>query len=121
MEVRTDKFSCKNDSAVKIDIKLADPLQQFFSKLPALVELPHISSMSEALKQIIEQVKLKIFLLPEFQRKSIDKLDEISESNILNMKIFRPSIQNKFREVGTWILSVTIEFCSFCIFFFFEF
>ena len=31
------------------------------------------------------------------------------------MKNLRPSIQNKFLEAGTWKMSVTIGFCSFCI------
>ena len=114
MELRADMLSCKNDSAKKIDIKLADPLQHIFSKLPGLAELPHISSMSEARRKIVEQAQLKMLTVPEFLRKSLDKLDEISEPIILNMKNLRPSIQNKFREAGTWIISVTIEFCSFC-------
>ena len=69
MELRADKFSCKNDSAIKIDIKLADPLQHLFSKLPDLAKLPHISSMSEARRQIVEQVQLKMLTVPEFHRK----------------------------------------------------
>ena len=115
MELRADMFSCKNDSAIKIDIKIADPLQHLFSKLPDLAELPHISSMSEARRQIVEQVQLKMLTVPEFHRKSLDKLDEISEPIILKMKNLRPGIQNKFREAGTWKMSVTIGFCSFCI------
>ena len=31
------------------------------------------------------------------------------------MKNLRPSIQNKFREAGTWKMAVTIGSCSFCI------
>ena len=42
MELRVDRFSCKNDSAIMIDIKLADPLYHLFSKLPDLAELPHL-------------------------------------------------------------------------------
>ena len=53
--------------------------------------------------------------MPEFHRKSLDKLDEISEPIILNMKNLRRSIQNKFREAEIWKMSVTIGFCSFCI------
>ena len=85
MELRADMFSCKNDSAIKIDIKLADPLQHLFSKLPDLVELPHISSMSEACRQIFEQAQLKMLTVPEFHRKSLDKLNEISKPIIFKM------------------------------------
>ena len=68
MELRADMFSCKNDSAIKIDIKLADPLQHLFSKLPDLAEFPHISSMSEVRRQIVEQVQSKMLTVPEFQK-----------------------------------------------------
>ena len=94
MELRVDMFFCKNDSGIKTDIKLADPLQHLFSKLPDLAELPHISSMSEARRQIVEQLQLKMLMVPEFHRKSLDKLDEISEPIILKMKNLRPSIQD---------------------------
>ena len=67
MELRADMFSCKNESAKKIDIKLADPLQHLFSKLPDLAELPHLSSTSEARRQIVEQVHLKkMVTMPKF-------------------------------------------------------
>ena len=56
MELRADMFSCKNDRAIKIDIKLADPLQHLFSKLQDLAKIPNISSMSDVRRQIIEQV-----------------------------------------------------------------
>ena len=115
MELRADMFSSKNDSAIKIDIKLADPLSQLPSNLPDLAELPHISLMSEARRQIIEQVQLKMLTVPEFHKKSLDKLDEASEPITLNVKNFRPRIQNEFWEAGTWKMSVTIGFCSFCI------
>ena len=64
--MRMDMFSGRNRSAIKINIKLADSLQHLFSKLPDLSELPHISSMSEARRQIIEQLQLKILTVPEF-------------------------------------------------------
>ena len=96
MELSANMFSCKNGSAIKIDIKLVVPLQHLFSNLPDLAQLSHISSMSEARRQIIEQVQLKMLTVPEFHRKSLDKLDEISEPIILNMKNLRPSNQNKF-------------------------
>ena len=38
MELRADMFPCKIESAIKIYIKLAEPLQHLFSKLPVLAD-----------------------------------------------------------------------------------
>ena len=119
MKLRSD-FFFKNESAKNIDIKLADPLQPLSSKLPILEELPHISSISEALRQIIEQKQTKMITVLEFQRKFFIIL-ETSEPIILNMKILRSTIQNRFREIGTCKMSVTNGFCSFCNYLFLNF
>ena len=100
LEIRADIFSCHNETAVKIE--LGDPLKHLFNKLPDLSELPHISTMTEARQQIIEQVQLQMASIPEYHRKSINKLDEISLLKILGMKTIRPSLRNEFSSSRTW-------------------
>ena len=115
LEIRADIFSCHNDTDVKIDIELADPLKHLFNKLPDLSELPHISTMTEARQQIIEQVQLQMASIPEYHRKSIHKLDEISMPILLDMKTIKPSLRNEFSSSRTWKMSIGIGMVSFLI------
>ena len=115
LEIRADIFSCHNDTDVKIGIELADPLKHLFNKLPDLSELPHISTMTEARQQIIEQVQLQMASIPEYHRKSIHKLDEISMPILLDMKTIKPSLRNEFSSSRTWKMSIGIGMVSFLI------
>ena len=78
MELRADMFSCRNDSAVRIDGNLTDPLQHLFSKILSLNKMPHISTLTQAREQVIEKVQLELANVPDYHRKSFDRLDELT-------------------------------------------
>ena len=59
-----------------IDIKSADTMNNLFDKV---TELLHISTMTDARQQIMEQVQSQMASFPEYHRKSTDNLDEISD------------------------------------------
>ena len=115
LEIRADIFSCHNETNVKFDIELDDPLKHLFDKLPDLSELPHISTMTKARQQIIEQVQLQIASIPEYHRKSINKLDEISLPIVLEMKTIKRSLLKEFSSSCTWKMSIGTEMVSFLI------
>ena len=92
MKIRADIFSCRNDTAIRIDVNLTDPLQHLFSKIPSLNEMPHISTITQAREQMIEKVQLKLATVPDYHRKSFQKLDKLTEPIILDMTTIRPSL-----------------------------
>ena len=98
MELRAHMFSCSNDTAVGIDVNLTDPLQPLFSKIPSLNEMPHISTLTQAREEVIEKVQLELANVPDYQRKSFDPLDELTETIIGDMKTIRPSLRNRFTD-----------------------
>ena len=110
MELRADMFSCRNDSAVRIDVNLTDPLQHLFSKIPSLNEMPHISTLTQAREQVIEKVQLELANVRDYHRKSFDRLDEITEPIIGNMK---KTLRNRFTDSSTWKITIAIGVPSF--------
>ena len=113
MEIRADIFSCRNDTAIRIDVNLTDPLQHLFSKIPSLNEMPHISTITQAREQMIEKVQLKLATVPDYHRKSFQKLDKLTEPIILDMTTIRPSLRNRFTASSTWHITNLIGFISF--------
>ena len=71
--------------------------------------------MTEARQQIIEQVQLQIASIPEYHRKSNNKLDEISLPILLEMKTIKPSLLKEFSSSRTWKMSIGIGMVSFLI------
>ena len=112
MELRADMFSCRNDTAVRIDVNLTDPLQ-LLCKKSSLNEMPHISTLTQAREQVIEKVQLELASLPDYHRKSCDRLDELTEPIIGDMKTIRPSLRNRFTSSSTWKITIAIGVTSF--------
>ena len=116
IELRADMFSCRNNPAVRIDVKLTDPLQHLFSKIPALNEMPHISTLTQAREQVIEKVQFELANVPEYHRKSFHRLNELTEPITVDMKTIRPSLRNRFTDSSTWkktiVAGVTSHFIS---------
>ena len=112
MEIRADIF-CSNDTALRIDVILTDPLQHLFSKIPSLNEMPHISTITQAREQMIEKVQLKLATVPDYHPKSFQKLDKLKEPIILDMTTIRPSLRNRFTASSTWHITILIGFVSF--------
>ena len=114
MELRADMFSCRNGTAVRIDVNLTDPLH-LFSKIPSLNEMPHISTLTQAREQVIEKVQLELANVPDYRRKSFDRLDELTEKIIGDTKTIRPSLRNRFTDSSTWKITIAIGVKSFLI------
>ena len=113
MEIRADIFSCRNDTATRIDVNLTDPLQHFFSKITSRNEMPHISTITQAREQMIEKVQLKLATVPDYHRKSFQKLDKLTEQIILYMTTIRPSLRNRFTASSTWHIIFSNGYTSF--------
>ena len=79
LEIRADMFSCQNTTLQKLNIKLTDPLKQLLSKVPATENLPHFATIGQAKQQVIEEIKIQRSKIPDDQRPSWKKLDEISQ------------------------------------------
>ena len=86
-------FSCRNDTAVRIDVNLTDPLKHLFSKVPALNEMPHISTLTQAREQVIEKVQIELANVPEYHRKSFHRLNELTEPITGDIKTIRQSLE----------------------------
>ena len=102
MEIGADMFSLCNDTAIRIDVNLTYPSQHLFSKFPSLIEMPHVSTITQAREQMIEKVQLKLAT-------SLKKLDELTESIILDMTTIRPSLRDRFTASSTWHMTILIE------------
>ena len=55
MEISADMESCRNDSVMRVDVNLTEPLRSLFSKIPSLNEMPHIATESQARQQILKK------------------------------------------------------------------
>ena len=92
MELRADIFSCRNNSAIRVDANMTEPLQYLFLKIPSLIEMPHIATVMQARKQMIERIHMK----------SSDQLGELTKPIISDMRTIRPSLRNRFTAITTW-------------------
>ena len=114
LEIRADMFSCHNTSLQKLDIKLTDPLKHL-SKVPAIDNLPHFATITQARQQFIEEIQIQMSEIPDHQRPSLNKLDEIAQPILMDMQSIRPSLKNRFTQSDTWKMSVIIGTISFII------
>ena len=53
--------------------------------------------------------------MPEYQRLSFDKLDEVAEPMLRDMQTVRTSLSNRFTQAHTWKMSILIGIASFII------
>ena len=115
MEIRADMVSCRNDSVMRVDVNLLEPLGYLFSKIPYLNEMPHIATESQARQQIIEKVQLKMTKNSDYYRKSFDRLNELTTPIVEDLKIIRSSLSSKFTESSTWKMTIYFGLISFVI------
>ena len=106
-------FSCQNTTLQKLDIKLTDPLKHLLSKVLAIDNLPHFATIAQARQQFIEEKQIQISEIPDHQRPSLNKLDEIAQPTLMNMQSIRPSLKNRFTQTDTWKMSVIIGTISY--------
>ena len=100
-EIRADMFSCHNATITRLDISLTNPLKLFLTKIPAIDNLPHMATIAQARQQSIKGIQLKISEVPEYQRFSFDKLDELAKSILRDKRTVRTSRSNKFTQGHT--------------------
>ena len=115
LEIRADMFSCQNTTLQKLDIRLTDPLKHLLSKVPAIDNLPHFATIAQARQQFIEEIQIQMSEIPNHQRPSLNKLDEIAQPILMNMQSIRPSLKNRFTQSDTWEMSVIIGTIAFII------
>ena len=115
LEIRADMFSCQNTTLQKLDNKLTDPLKHLLSKVPAIDSLPHFATFAQARQQFIEEIQIQMSEIPDHQRPSLNKLDEIAQPILMNMQSIRPSLKNRFTQSDTWKMSVIIGTIFFII------
>ena len=48
LENRADMFSCQNATITQLDISLYDPLKNLLAKIPAIDNLPHMTTIAQA-------------------------------------------------------------------------
>ena len=115
MEIRADMVSCRNDSVMRVDVNLKEPLHYLFSKIPSLNEMPHIATESQARQQIIEKVQLKMTTNSDYYWKSFDRLNELTTPIVEDLKIIRPSLSSRFTESSTSKMTIFFGLISFVI------
>ena len=115
LEIRADMFLCHNNTIERLDISLTDPLKNLLPKIPAIDNLPHMATIAQARKQFIEDIQLKMSEVPEYQRLSFDKLEEVAEPILCDMQTARTRLSNKFKQAHTWKMLIIIGVASFII------
>ena len=106
-------YSCHNASTTRLDISLTDPLQHLLEKKAAIDNWPHLATIAR--QQFIEDIQLKMSEVPEYQRFSLDKLDEVSEPILREMQTVHTSPNNKVTHARVWKMSIIIGIASFII------
>ena len=115
LEIRADIISCRNTTLQKLDIKLTDPLKHLLPKVPAIENLPNFATIAQARQQFIEEIQIQMSEIPDHQRPSLNKLDEIAQPIFMNTQSIRPNLKNRFTQSDTWKMSVIIGTISFII------
>ena len=106
-------FSCQNATITLLDITRTDPLKLLLAKIPAIDNLPHMVTIAQARQQFIEDIQLKMSEVPEYQRFSFDKLDEVAKPILRDMQTVRTSLSNELTQAHTWKMSIIIGVASF--------
>ena len=116
MEIRANMLSCRNDTAIRIDVNLTAPLQPLFSLIWSLNEMPQISTIVQAREQMIDKVQFRLATVPDYHGKSIQKPDKLTEQIIFDMTTIRSRVLDRCTTSSTWHMTILIELISFLFF-----
>ena len=94
IKIRSDLSTCEEMPAIKVNVKLPDPLQELWSELPEIDEMPYYSTKTEAGVAMLKEVRETLLDSPKMRDPK--KLLEIARPITTKMTQLRPSLTKEF-------------------------
>ena len=94
IKIRSDLSTCEQLPAIKVTVKLPDPLAQLWSELPEVHDMPYFSSKSAAGIEMPKQVRESLLEAPKLR--DPEKLLEIARPITSKTTQLRPSLTKEF-------------------------
>lgn len=94
IKIRSDLSTCEQLPAIKIKVKFPDPLQQLWSELPEVDDMPYYSTKSAAGIAMLKEVRENLLDSPKMR--DPEKLLEIARPITSKMTQLRPSLSREF-------------------------
>ena len=94
IKIRSDLSTCEQLPAIKIKVKLSDPLKQLWSELPEVDDMPYFSTKSAAGIAMLKEVREHLIDSPKMRNP--EKLLEIARPISSKMTQLRPSLSKEF-------------------------
>ena len=94
IKIRSDLSTCEQLPAIKVKVKLPDPLAQLWSELPEVDDMPYFSTKSEAGIAMLKEVRENLLESPKLR--DPEKLLDIARPITSKMTQLRPSLSKEF-------------------------
>ncbi len=116
LSIQADSASCVNQTTMKINIQMADPLQHLISSLPPIEDIPHQPTIEAAETALIEEVQSRMARsLDQVPEISNDRIDEIAAPIIHSHTRLRRPIREGFSGTVKNHISFSMTATSFIV------
>ena len=114
IRVRSDLYACSSLPAIRLDVKLPDPLAGIFEMIPPLEELPHFSSVAEAQQKVFEDIQPKFHFL-ETNSPDKETIRKLAAPIVSRLRHMKPEFDEKFGQFIPWKWSLCFGLLSFLV------
>ncbi len=116
LSIQADSAACVNQTTMKINVKMAEPLQHLISSLPPIEEIPHQPTIEAAETALIEEVQSRMARsLDQVPEMSNARIDEIAAPNIQSYTRLRRPIREGFSGTVKNHISISMTITSFIV------
>ena len=109
--IRSDLQTYAKIPAIKIHVKLPDPLKHLCGRVPSVYEMSYFPTKSAAGVQMLTEVRQKLLTSPKLE--STEKLIEVARRINSNMRTLPPTLQDELSSGSTWKTSIGMRIISF--------
>ena len=99
IKIRSDLSSCDHIPAVKLNVKLPDPLAHLIETLPSVDEMPTYNRQVDASMDILRNVREKLTRVNSTA--NIETLEDIAKPIATEMRTLKPSLARHFDNLDT--------------------
>ena len=111
IRIRSDLSSCQDLAAIKLQVKLPDPLQGLMRELPDIDSLPYFTSKTDAGLQLLRSVRAELQMIPKVP--DSERIQEIAKPLAIEMTMLKPTLLDQLSTFLPFKISLTISIISF--------
>ena len=98
-KMRSDLTSCQHIPAVKVNVKLPDPLGHLIEVLPTVDEIPTYNTRIDASIEMLRSVREKLKILPSSGDQ--ESLEEIARPIVSRNETVKTNVSSPIRKLST--------------------